>query len=122
MTAFIVSVFAVMQPRGGAQFGAFIPILVALAYALVGIWARAPRMLATGVVVGALDGGRLLLAAALLLALDGRSRRRSPDRRRPVAADRLMDQPDAIIHQPVRLKIMAALKVLPEGERWSSCG
>lgn len=24
-----------------------------------------------------------------------------------------MDQPDAIIHQPVRLKIMAALKVLP---------
>jgi DNA-binding MarR family transcriptional regulator len=27
-----------------------------------------------------------------------------------------MDQPDAIIHQPVRLKIMAALKVLPAGE------
>jgi DNA-binding MarR family transcriptional regulator len=24
-----------------------------------------------------------------------------------------MDQPDAIIHQPVRLKIMAALKILP---------
>ena len=24
-----------------------------------------------------------------------------------------MDQPDAIIHQPIRLKIMAALKVLP---------
>jgi len=28
-----------------------------------------------------------------------------------------MDQPDAIIHQPIRLKIMAALKVLPEGDR-----
>ncbi len=27
-----------------------------------------------------------------------------------------MDQPDAIIHQPMRLKIMAALKVLPAGE------
>ncbi len=28
-----------------------------------------------------------------------------------------MDQPDAIIHQPVRLKIMAALKGLPEREK-----
>ena len=27
-----------------------------------------------------------------------------------------MEQPDSIIHQPVRLKIMAALKALPEGE------
>ena len=27
-----------------------------------------------------------------------------------------MDQPDPIIHQPVRLKIMAALKPLPPGE------
>jgi len=27
-----------------------------------------------------------------------------------------MEQPDPIIHQPVRLKIMSALKVLPEGE------
>src|ERR1700749_1982045 len=27
-----------------------------------------------------------------------------------------MGQPDAIIHQPVRLKIMAALKVLPGGD------
>lgn len=28
-----------------------------------------------------------------------------------------MDQPDAIIHQPVRLKIMATLKALPPGEQ-----
>ena len=28
-----------------------------------------------------------------------------------------MDQPDAIIHQPVRLKIMAALKALPQAEQ-----
>ena len=28
-----------------------------------------------------------------------------------------MEQPDAIIHQPVRLKIMAALKALPPAEQ-----
>ena len=28
-----------------------------------------------------------------------------------------MEQPDALIHQPLRLKIMAALKGLPRGER-----
>lgn len=28
-----------------------------------------------------------------------------------------MDQPDEIIHQPLRLKILAALKALPDGER-----
>ncbi len=28
-----------------------------------------------------------------------------------------MEQPDTIIHQPVRLKIMAALKALPEREQ-----
>jgi DNA-binding MarR family transcriptional regulator len=27
-----------------------------------------------------------------------------------------MEQPDSVIHQPVRLKIMAALKALPQGE------
>jgi DNA-binding MarR family transcriptional regulator len=27
-----------------------------------------------------------------------------------------MEQPDATIHQPVRLKIMAALKALPDGQ------
>ncbi len=57
VTAFIVAVFAIMQPTNGAQIGAFIPILVALSYTLVGIWARAPRMLATGIVVAALTVG-----------------------------------------------------------------
>jgi DNA-binding MarR family transcriptional regulator len=28
-----------------------------------------------------------------------------------------MEQPDATIHQPVRLKIMAALRALPDGEK-----
>lgn len=27
-----------------------------------------------------------------------------------------MEQPDTVIHQPMRLKIMAALKTLPQGE------
>ena len=29
----------------------------------------------------------------------------------------MTEQPDQIIHQPIRLKIMAALKALPAGER-----
>ncbi len=28
-----------------------------------------------------------------------------------------MEQPDTLIHQPVRLKLMAALKALPQGEK-----
>ena len=28
-----------------------------------------------------------------------------------------MDQPDEVIHQPLRLKIMAALRALPESEK-----
>lgn len=28
-----------------------------------------------------------------------------------------MEQPDEVIHQPLRLKILAALKALPDGER-----
>ncbi|HML11189.1 MAG TPA: transcriptional regulator [Stellaceae bacterium] len=28
-----------------------------------------------------------------------------------------MEQPDAVIHQPLRLRIMATLKALPRGER-----
>ena len=44
---FIAAVFAVLQPRSGEQISAFMPILVALFYALTGIWARRRcRMLA----------------------------------------------------------------------------
>jgi DNA-binding MarR family transcriptional regulator len=34
-----------------------------------------------------------------------------------MAADGVMDQPDETIHQPLRLKIMATLKALPEREK-----
>lgn len=33
-----------------------------------------------------------------------------------------MDQPDPTFHQPVRLKIMAALRALPVASYWSSRG
>ena len=34
-----------------------------------------------------------------------------------MAKDGVVDQPDETIHQPIRLKIMAALKALPEREK-----
>src|SRR5262249_31904816 len=40
--------------------------------------------------------------------------RRLSDAQRPVVPQDLMDQPDGLIHQPVRLKIMAALRPLPD--------
>ncbi len=70
--AFIAAVFSVLQPRSGEQIGAFMPILVALFYALTGIWARAPRMLATGVVVGVLTvGGYFWLQPYFMLWMAG---------------------------------------------------
>ena len=51
---FIAALFAVMPPRTNAQAGAFFPILVALLYSLVGIWARGLRMIVTGVALAAL--------------------------------------------------------------------
>jgi hypothetical protein len=51
-----------MPPRTDAQVSAFFPILVALFYALVGIWVRGTRVLFAGFVVAALTlGGYFLL-------------------------------------------------------------
>lgn len=52
--AFIFALFAVMPPRTNAQVSAFFPLLVALFYAIVGIWTRGTRMLVAGIVVAAL--------------------------------------------------------------------
>jgi len=52
--AFIAALFAIMPPRTDAQLGAFFPILVALFYAIVGIWTRGTRILLTGMAVAAL--------------------------------------------------------------------
>lgn len=55
--AFIGAIFAVMPPQSDAQIGAFFPILVALFYALIGIWSRGARLLITGIAVAVLTLG-----------------------------------------------------------------
>ena len=52
--AFILALFAVMPPRTDAEISAFFPLLVALFYAIVGIWTRGTRLLVAGIVVAAL--------------------------------------------------------------------
>jgi hypothetical protein len=51
---FITAIFAIMPPTKGEQIGAFFPILVALFYALTGIWTRGVRMIVLGAAVAAL--------------------------------------------------------------------
>jgi hypothetical protein len=51
---YIAALFAILPPKDTLQVGAFFPILVALFYALIGIWGRAPRMLIAGVAIAAL--------------------------------------------------------------------
>jgi hypothetical protein len=51
---YIFALFAIMPPRDSLQIGAFFPILVSLFYVLLGIWARAPRILVTGIAIAAL--------------------------------------------------------------------
>jgi hypothetical protein len=42
---FVGALFAILKPHDEAQYAAFFPILVALYYALIGIWTRGLRML-----------------------------------------------------------------------------
>ena len=51
---FVSALFALIPPRTGLQAAAFFPLLVALFYALIGIWLKAPRMLMLGAAVAAL--------------------------------------------------------------------
>jgi hypothetical protein len=51
---FVTALFVILPPTSDAQFGAFFPILVALYYALIGIWTRGVRMLVAGVALAAL--------------------------------------------------------------------
>ena len=72
--AFVAALFAVMPPRSDAQISAFFPLLVALFYAIVGIWTRGTRLLVTSVLVAALTlGGYFLLPQyfTLLMAVVG---------------------------------------------------
>jgi hypothetical protein len=51
---FVTALFVILPPTSDAQFGAFFPILVALYYALIGIWTRGVRMLVAGFALAAL--------------------------------------------------------------------
>jgi len=51
---FISILFVILPPKSEAQIGAFFPILVALFYALLGIWTRATRIALLAVVLAAL--------------------------------------------------------------------
>lgn len=51
---FVSAVFAILPPRTDAQYGAFFPILVALYYALIGVWTRGWRMLVLGALLAIL--------------------------------------------------------------------
>jgi hypothetical protein len=52
--AFITAFFAIFQPFHGMQAAAFFPLLVALAYALSGIWTPNTRIGVVGVAIGVL--------------------------------------------------------------------
>lgn len=52
--AFVTALFAIMPPVRGEQTGAFFPLLVALAYTLMGIWRDMPRIGVVGVALGVL--------------------------------------------------------------------
>lgn len=54
---FITAVFAILPPRTNEQASAFFPILVAFSYAVLGIWATAPRLIIAGAVIAALTLG-----------------------------------------------------------------
>jgi hypothetical protein len=54
---FIEALFAIFPPKSTAQVDAFFPLLIALWYALLGIWARASRMTVLGLVLGLLVFG-----------------------------------------------------------------
>lgn len=65
--AFLFAVFAVLRPRNPAVSGAFIPLLVAAIYAILGIWSGL-RFLYIGIALAALTlGGWFYLSQYFLL-------------------------------------------------------
>jgi hypothetical protein len=51
---FVTAVFVILPPKTDTQFGAFFPMLVALYYALIGIWTRGARILVAGMALAVL--------------------------------------------------------------------
>ncbi len=65
---FAVGVGAIMQPKTDAQVGAFVPMIVALTYGLVGIFFDAMRLTIAGVMIAALTlGGYFYLPSHFML-------------------------------------------------------
>ncbi len=61
--AFIAATLAVMAPVNGRQVGAFIPLVVAAGYAVVGLW-QGLRFIIAGAVIGGLTLGGFFLVPA----------------------------------------------------------
>jgi hypothetical protein len=65
--AFLMATYAIMRPVTPLQYGAFLPLLVAFAYVVLGLWGGR-RLVITGVLVGALTlGGFFYLPQHFLL-------------------------------------------------------
>lgn len=65
---FVAGVSAIMKPTADAQVGAFVPMVVALTYALVGLFFNAPRLTIAGAVIAALTlGGYFYLPSHFML-------------------------------------------------------
>ncbi len=65
---FVAGLFTILPPHTGNQAGAFFPLLVAMFYALQGIWSHTVRIAVLGFALGALTiTGYLLLPHIFLL-------------------------------------------------------
>jgi hypothetical protein len=57
LSLFISAFFAILPPQSNAQAASVIPLLIALCYALLGLWTRATRTALLGFALGALTVG-----------------------------------------------------------------
>ena len=95
------------------QLGAFWPIYFMLVYTIAGLWVG-QAFVAIGLSITALTLVGYFFVGTWFEPVDGGGRRRRADAGRSLDAPELtMAELDDIIHQPLRLKIMAALNALP---------
>ena len=114
---FIFASYAILQPTYGNQLAAFPALIAGSIYAGVGLWLGLRYVAAGAFTIALTVGGFFFLrehyllwmafvgGGGLILPVSGSAR-----------FEAAMEQPDPIIHQPVRLKIMSALRVLPANE------
>lgn len=69
---FIEALVAILPPKSNAQIDALFPLLIALWYAILGVWTRGTRIALLGVALGALTiGGYFWLPQYFLLWMAG---------------------------------------------------